>query len=86
MSEPIIGSYVKHANSDLWWNVSTILRSCSSPYAPEMMYNETIVWEWDPDTKIRGKQIEQIGGGLDTHFALCRALHYTGSLPKEVEQ
>ena len=56
--------------------VRTANRRCSSSFWP-MMYAETLVWEWDVETKERGKLIsmhEDTQDSLDTHFEVVEGL------------
>ena len=57
------------------WMVSTIHRQSSAlMYDPPWFY-ETIVWEWDGETRTRGKIVHE--AGCDTtaeHFAICQKL------------
>ena len=75
VSESVIGSYVYHGGK--CWNVSTINRVCSSPYAPTMYY-ETLVWECDPSTKKRGRMVHQ-DEGFHAHFNICREIILSGA-------
>ncbi len=82
-SKPAISSYVHHHDSGKAWNVSTIYRQCSSPNW-DGMYYETIVWEWDPETRKRGEFVHQ-AEGLGAHFEICRSLMDSGKFPGESE-
>lgn len=59
--------------------ISTVFRRASVP--GEIWYYETIVWEWDKDTKERGKILltEDSGSGkvmaMNNHFDIIKTLH-----------
>jgi hypothetical protein len=76
MSEAVIGSYVHHEGK--CWNVSTINRECSSPYAAGAMYYETLVWEFDPSTKKRSRIVHQ-DEGFNAHFDICKRIILSGA-------
>lgn len=52
---PLLSSYVCRPASGRWWNVSTIARRSSAQEAPGSVYDETIVWEWNPETRERAE-------------------------------
>lgn len=61
--------------------VSTIDRESSSMYGGR--YAETIVWEWDNNTKNRGDLIhmgEGTQGSIRTHFNICEKLYKDGTM------
>lgn len=59
------------------WFVSTCLRQCSS-IESDHWYHETMVWEWDSQTKERGEMIYQ-SSGLWKHFDICKVLMREGA-------
>ena len=73
----IIQSYVCH--EDKAYFVSTINRmsSCTEP----IVYAETLVWEWNKETKVRG---DLVGSEMDVkdsikiHLLVCDKIHRTG--------
>lgn len=65
----VIQTYVRRR-----WFVSTCLRESSSMLSDGLTYLETIVWEWDPDTRERGKMLFCQEGNAARHFDLCRRL------------
>ena len=60
--------------------VSTIHRESSVWEYDNDWYYETIVWEWDDETRKRGKMISQDYSGaveidaLEEHFTICKKL------------
>lgn len=72
MSQRLIQSYVKDK-----YFVSTIYRESSAAIIPSIWYFETMVWEWNPKTRERGKWLAQEGEflherlGLEEHFRIC---------------
>ncbi len=83
MSEAVIGSYVHHDGK--CWNVSTINRGCSSPYAAGVMYYETLVWEYDLKTNARGRIVHQ-DGGFNAHFDICRKIILSGAFWRQDDE
>ncbi|NCC60006.1 MAG: hypothetical protein EOM12_03515 [Verrucomicrobiae bacterium] len=76
MSNKIIQSYVFKDNQA--WFVSTIERNYDT-YEGSVRGPETMVWEWDPDTRKRGDSIVYQGeDGIDGHLRVCRSLHEHG--------
>ena len=79
MNNQIMQSYVHHGDKVFF--VSTINRESSSMFGGT--YAETMVWEWDPETRERGAFVGQGEGSSDsiyTHQAFCKQLHETGAL------
>lgn len=74
-SEKVIQSYVLER-----WFVSTIRRNCSAPEAYDALYCETMVWEWDPETRKVGRLIGQDETcssdecGVRRHMEVCVSL------------
>jgi hypothetical protein len=82
-SEPFVSSYVHHCGE--CWNVSTILRQCSSAARSDMYY-ETLVWKYDCETMGRGDLVHQ-DEGLDAHFVVCKRIAIAGPFwDKESEE
>jgi len=80
-NDRIIKSYVWHESKCFF--VSTIERD-SSAAASQSRYNETMVWEYDWDTGIRGNIVHQDEGrkgSIETHLRVCKALHKYGCVP-----
>jgi hypothetical protein len=65
--------------------VSTIERASSSAYGPER-YNETMVWECNPETRERHEsfilQDEDGKGCIGTHQRICSDIYRSGEPPK----
>ncbi len=64
-----------------WWSVSTIDRASSAAAAYGLRYHETLVWEWDPRARIRGRLMRQDSdrvGSLRVHNAIVERLYLTG--------
>ena len=81
----LIQSYVHHKGKCFF--VSTIDRD-SSAAAYQGLYAETIVWEWNKETRERGEMIGQDEGGQGSiyeHARICRDLFKNGTLD-EVEE
>jgi nuclear transport factor 2 (NTF2) superfamily protein len=81
-SIPILKTYVYHKDGRCWY-VSTIERNYEYDADFGMMRGrETIIWEWDPETK---KQCDMIGqfGPSHTHFDICINLLEKGELPDD---
>ena len=61
--------------------VSTAYRESSVAIIPSMWYYETIAWEWDKDTKKRGKMLLMEDSGnfpktaMENHFKICANLN-----------
>jgi len=80
-------SYVWCYHTDKCFFVSTIERDSSAMgEPPARRFMETIAWEYDWDTRERGKQVADTGSGyvLDQHFEMCWQLYKTGEY-KEIE-
>ena len=74
ISNKVIQSYV--FSGDQCFFVSTIERDSSAMLAPGR-YNETLVWEYFPDKRERGKLLyegEDLSGYIDTHQDYCKKL------------
>lgn len=56
------------------WFVSTAYRLSSAVESYGSGYYETIVWEWDAETKQTGKRLDCREGGLTHHLDVCRRL------------
>lgn len=60
--------------------VSTIYRQSSAVLAGEIWYYETLVWEWDSETKDRGVLLDSADSGhsmdaaLESHASICKGL------------
>ncbi len=66
---PVWKSYVYH--NDKCFFVSTIERDYDIPYAGGIVRGyETLVWEYDEETRKRGRIIWQ-GGSLQDHQHIC---------------
>ena len=67
--------------------VSTIERESSSPYGPGR-YMETIAWEYDEQTRKRGKMVAMDGSGpaLAQHFGMCQQLYRTGTFAEAAKE
>lgn len=86
LDEKVIQSYVFYEDKAFF--VSTIERDSSAMLGPGRYY-ETIVWEWDTETRERGKIICQEGthkGDLKQHFLICKVLRVTGKWPEDEEE
>ena len=84
MSTPVCRSYV-HFGAKCWL-VSTINRESSSPYADGLMYDDTVVWEWDTEKRERvADEIVFRGEGPLCHNAVVTSLLRTGEFPKDEE-
>ena len=88
-TEKLIQSYVYRDNGDCFF-ISTAYRSTSIDAAGgEVWYYETFAWEWDKDTKERGKWVADHSGAtcekwaFDQHFTVSRRLHDTGEFNEE---
>jgi len=79
-NETQIKSYVRY--KDKWFLVSTIERESSAAIIPPVIYNETIVWEWNEETKERGKIIAKTGENkkqIFNHNQICQSLYSFGT-------
>lgn len=79
-------SYVWH--NDKAFFVSTINRQCSASLAYGHVYAETLVWEWNPKTRTRGKmkgQDECAEGSIFAHQRMVKRIFNTGLCETEVE-
>lgn len=76
------------AHGDNWFLVSTIERACSSPFASDLRYNETFVWESDKDQSMKRiiHQTESGRGDISAHLQLCKELHDTGTINTEDDE
>lgn len=74
----VIQSYVRDK-----WFVSTIYRESSVAMIPAPWFYETLVWEWNPETKERGNIVHQ-AEGINSHCEICANL--IRGLPPEGEQ
>ena len=54
--------------------VFTHKRRCSAPAADGLMYWETLVWEWNPETRTLDKLLDCRSGGLTHHLDLVRRI------------
>ena len=80
MSEKLIQSYVKDR-----WFVSTIYRQSSAALNPDGWYYETMVWNWNAETKQREPNfIAQYDSGLTEEQAIQRHAMVCASLPEGV--
>lgn len=76
----IAGTNVRHG--DKWWRVSTINRASSSVYCPESIYAETIVWEWDPETKANVRLVHSdsgAAGSINVHLDCVASIWERGA-------
>jgi hypothetical protein len=85
-SETQLQTYLQHNGQ--WFFVSTIERdssACTEPPVPR--YNETIVWTWDNERKVRGEQVAIAGDGraCDQHFDVCESMYRYGRYPESDE-
>ena len=60
--------------------VSTAFRECSADTPVPIWYFETIVWEWDKDTKKTGhilnmSESDTEAKAIENHFTILRNLH-----------
>lgn len=77
----IIQSYVYHEDKAVF--VSTALRESSAVHAAGLLYEETMVFQWDPKHPAMLGGILYSGSGLHTHFDVCKTFIQTGEMPKE---
>ena len=78
-------TFAKHGGKCAF--VSTINRESSAALAYGATYAETMVWEWDEETKTRGKLLWQGEAGTDslfTHNRVVKRFEETGSC-EEIE-
>ena len=64
MNNKIEQTYIFGGKDDKCYMVSTINRTSSTPIP--MRYAETLVWEWDSETRERGHIIDQDEAGTGT--------------------
>lgn len=77
-------TYVWHNNEAFF--VSTINRQSSASLAYGHIYAETLVWEWDSETRKRGKIIGQDECAEDSilaHQSMVKSLFKTGLCMEE---
>ena len=77
----LMQTYVFHGKKA--WFVSTIDRRSSAQLNP-CMYAETLIFEWDKDTRERGEMVFQDEDGegmIGTHMRICKILFETGEVP-----
>ena len=80
VSERLIQSYVKDQ-----WFVSTIYRQSSAALNPDGWYYETMVWNWNAETKEREPQyIAQYDSGLSEQFAVAHHARICAALPERL--
>jgi hypothetical protein len=88
-NKTLIQTYVffsSETQEDKAFFVSTIDRESSSMYGGR--YAETIVWEWDNTTKVRGDIVhmgEGSQGSIRTHFNICEKLYKDGTMQTDEE-
>jgi hypothetical protein len=73
----IIQTYVTHKGKEYF--ISTINRESSSMYGG--IYAETLVWEWDRETRERGDLVGQDEGSRDSiraHLQMVERIFKTG--------
>lgn len=78
-------SYVRHETS--YWFVSTINRE-SSAMLGSRMYAETIVWAWNPETKLKEKLVHMDSddeGEISTHQSVVEKIHKSGAFWEKEE-
>lgn len=71
------------SHGDKTYLVSTINRTSSAQLSYVSYYAETLVWEWFPETKTRGKiigQDEAPRDSLHSHNRICNCLLELGLL------
>ena len=81
-NKKILQSYVFFEDKAFF--VSTIERTFEV-YGGSVRGLETLVWEWDADTRERGDLVHQ-AGGLSDHEEICRSVIKTGEMPQEAGQ
>lgn len=79
-----IYSYVLHEKGNgekVWFFVSTAERDSSAMVSPPPRFNETIAWEYDHSTMVRGNIVAQDGSGecYKQHIDMCKALAKHGT-------
>jgi len=80
----IMQSYVWH--NDKCFFVSTINRESSAREAYELIYAETMVWEYDCTQGERGRliyQFDDIKNGIKSHIKACQELHANGRINED---
>jgi hypothetical protein len=76
--QKLIQSYVQD-----YFFVSTAYRRSSAMLAPDLWYYETIVWNWNPETRERGEIVDSHDSGysrrtaLASHAEICASLAAT---------
>ena len=78
MNNKVMQSYVWH--DDKCFYVSTVNRESSATHGGGT-YAETMVWEYDYDSRSRGDIVgegEFLTGSIFTHLAICKRIHETG--------
>ena len=84
---PIITSLAFHQDGGKWFRVSTIMRESSMPTPTPVLYEETAVFEWHPNSQTPvGKMLLCEGGGLGYHAELCEHLIKHGELPRDRDE
>ena len=81
-------SYVWHRTTGRCFFVSTIERDSSAmTEPPPMRFMETIAWEYDWDSRMRGELVAMDGSNnvLIQHFEMCRQLYNTGEYKSQEE-
>jgi ATP phosphoribosyltransferase regulatory subunit HisZ len=77
MAEKLIQSYVKDK-----WFVSTMYRQTSAAFASELWYYETMVWNWNAETREREPNfIAQYDSGLTEKAAMEHHMRVCALLP-----
>lgn len=89
MNSTVAQTYVWHGDKAFF--VSTIDRESSAALAHGMVYAETMVWNWNPETRERGSLIgqdEDCEGSIRTHQMVVDRLHRTGlvEIPEACER
>jgi hypothetical protein len=80
-SQTLAQTYVQHKGR--WFFVSTINRRSSAMTETELWYAETLVWEWNPETRKRGRMVGQCEGARNsivTHQEVMGQLYHYGKL------
>lgn len=75
-SKRVMQSYLSYGDKS--YMVSTAERASSAMLAPELRYNETIIWQFDYATGERGKMLHMDSdsvGSIDKHIFLCEQIH-----------
>ena len=79
MNKRLCQSYVSHNGQEYF--ISTINRESSAMYGG--VYAETLVWEWDRETRKRGKIVGQAEGPKDSiyaHIQMIEKIYSTGKI------